>query len=81
MALLRLLFEESSGPSPHGGMTHAPRELTATPQAEQDMLAHAAALGPMRDEVERQFAVAGARDGVAELLFVCGENLDALPPA
>jgi hypothetical protein len=42
MALLVLLFEESCGPSPHGGVAHAPRELPATPQAEQDVLTDAA---------------------------------------
>ena len=81
MALVCLLFEESSSPSPHGGMANAPCELAATPQAEQDVLAHAVALRGMRDEIESQFTISAAGDGTAQLLFVGGENSDAISPA
>ena len=81
MVLMRLLFEESSGPSPHCGMAHAPRELPAASQTEQYLLAHAGASRGSLNQVECKFAVASPRDGVAELFFVGGENLDALPTA
>ncbi len=79
MASMCLLFEESSGPSPHRGVAHAPRELPATPQAQQYFLTHAAPFERRRDEIERQFSVASPRDGAAEFFLVGGENLDALP--
>ena len=81
MVLMRLLFEESSSPSPHRGMAQASREFPAAPQAEQNRFAHPALSRGKTDEIECKFAVASPRDGVAEFFLVGGKNFDAFPTA
>jgi hypothetical protein len=79
MSMVNLFLEEAGCPPQHGDSTHAPGKFTAASQAKQRIPAHAKVPDARRDEIKRQFAIAGSAYRAAELLFVGGENGDALP--
>ncbi len=62
----------------HRHKANASREFTATSERAQNLVSLARAAVLLRDKIERKFALAAARDCIAQSLLVRRENSDAL---
>lgn len=81
MLLIQITAEELAAPRTHRHKANSPGEFAATSDRANDVVSFAPPAALLRNQIEREFAIAGALNCVAKVLFVGREDLDAFSPS
>ena len=77
MLLIQITAEELAAPRTHRHKANSPGEFAATSDRANDVVLLAPPAALLRNQIEREFAIARALNRMAKVLFVRREDLDA----
>lgn len=81
MFLIQITAEELAAPRTHCCKANSPCEFAATPERVKDVVSLSPPAAFLRNQIEREFAIARARNRLAKALFVRCEDFDAFSPS